>query len=289
MVKPPERRDYLQSLERGLSVILAFSHNSPRLSLADLSAATGLSRPTVRRIVLTLEELGYVRSEGRLFSLTPHVLALGNAYLSSLNLTEVAQPFMEEVTRETGQTCSLAALDGEDAVYLARVPARKVMSITLTTGTRLPAYATSMGRVLLSGLPESELEAFLNAVELHPLTAHTITDRERLREAVERARERGWAVVDQEFEVGVRSFSAPVKDATGHVIASLSMSCSARDVDLDTIHAEHLPVLVRAAARISEQLGAQIAADEEQRRRGRGRAEDDRFLQAHAGFFHAPR
>lgn len=286
MVKPPERRDYLQSLERGLSVILAFSHNRPRLTLADLSEATGLSRPTVRRIVLTLEDLGYVRSEGRLFSLTPHVLALGNAYLSSLNLTEVAQPLMEEVTAVTGQTCSLAALDGEDAVFLARVPARKVMSITLSTGKRLPAYATSMGRVLLSGATDAELERFLETAELSPLTARTITDRVRLREVIERTRERGWAVVDQELEENVRSSSAPIKDESGLVIASLSMSCSAHDVDLDTIRDQYVPVLVRAAGRISEQLGAEVAAEE--RRSRRNGSEEYRPLQLHAGFFQDP-
>lgn len=282
MVKPPERRDYLQSLERGLSVILAFADNKPQLSLADLSTATGLSRPTVRRIVLTLEELGYIRSEGRLFSLTPHVLALGNAYLSSLNLTEVAQPLMEEVTRETGQTCSLAALDGEDAVYLARVPARKVMSITLTTGTRLPAYATSMGRILLSGLPEADLAKFLDVIELHPLTPRTITDRERLHQVIAEARVRGWALVDQEFEDGVRSFSAPIRDATGRVIASLSMSCSAGYVDLDTIHENHLPVVVKAAGEISRRLGAKVGERKPQR------TGPNPAGQSHVGFYHSP-
>jgi IclR family transcriptional regulator, pca regulon regulatory protein len=261
MVKPPERRDYLQSLERGLSVILAFSNHRPQLSLGDLAEATGLSRPTVRRIVLTLEELGYIRSVGRQFALTPHVLALGHAYLSSLSLTEVAQPLMEDVTRVTGQTCSLAVLDGEDAVYIARVPAKRVMSITLTTGTRLPAYATSMGRVLLAGLQDAEIESFLERVELHPLTPRTTTDPYCLRKTINDVRDQGWALVDQEFEEGVRSFSAPIRDMTGRVIASLSMSCAAGYVSLDTIHDKYLPVVVKAARDISEHLGATGAAN----------------------------
>ncbi|SNR73973.1 transcriptional regulator, IclR family [Haloechinothrix alba] len=256
MVKPDNRDDYIQSIERGLSVILAFANHHPQLSLSALAEATGLSKPTVRRIVLTLEELGYLRREGRLYSLTPHVLSLGNAYLSSMNLTEVAQPFMEEVTSTTGQTCSMAALDGEDAVYIARVPAGRVMSITLTTGTRLPAYATSMGRVLLAGLADGEIDRFLGQVTLHPLTPRTVTDVDRLREILFEVREHGWALVDQELEEGVRSFSAPVRDSTNRVVASLSMSCHAANVSMETIHNEYLPVVIKAAAEISTRLGA---------------------------------
>ncbi len=263
MVKPDNRRDYVQSLDRGLSVILAFADHHPQLSLGELAESTGLSKPTVRRLVLTLEELGYIRSVGRSYSLTPHVLALGNAYLSSLDLTEVAQPFMEEVSRTTGQTCSMAALDGEYAVTIARVPSRRVMSITLTTGTRLPAYATSMGRTLLADLPPAEIDEFLRHATLQPLTARTETDPDALRRVLADIREQGWALVDQEFEEGVRSFSAPVRDSTCRVIATISMSCPAISVDLDTIHGEYLPVVRKAAAAVTEQLGGAAAAARE--------------------------
>lgn len=256
MVEPDKHGDYIQSIERGLSVILAFADHHPQLSLPALAEATGLSKATVRRIALTLEQLGYLRREGRLYSLTPHVLALGNAYLSSLDLTEVAQPYMEEVTSRTGQTCSMAALDGEDAVHIARVPAGRVMSITLTTGTRLPAYATSMGRVLLAGLTDGEIERFLEQATLHPLTPRTITDRDRLRKVLMEVREQGWALVDQELEEGARSFSAPIRDSTNRVVASLSMSCHAATVSLDTIRGEYLPVIIEAAREISSRLGA---------------------------------
>lgn len=256
MTKSADQRDYVQSLERGLSVILAFSDHHPRLTLGQIAEETGLSRPTVRRILVTLEELGYVRREGRLFALTPHVLALGYAYLSSLNLTEVAQPYMEEVTAATGHTCSLAALDGEDAVSITRVPSRRVMSFTLTTGTRLPAYATSMGRVLLSGLGGAEVDKLLASAELRPLTPHTTTDPQQLRCKIDEARRQGWALVDQELEEGVRSFSAPIRDATGRVAAALSMSCPAPSVSVDRIHADFLPAIVSAAQSISEKLGA---------------------------------
>ncbi|MGH3951839.1 MAG: IclR family transcriptional regulator, partial [Pseudonocardiaceae bacterium] len=177
-------------------------------------------------------------------------------YMSSLNLTEVAQPFMEEVTKVTGHTCSLAALDGEDAVFLTRVPSRRVMRHTLTTGTRLPAFATSMGRTLLAALPDHEIEKFLQHGPFAQFTAQTVTSPDRLRDILRAVRRQGWAFVDQEFEEGVRSFSAPVRDSGGHVIATLSMSVPASTVGLDEIHTEILPVIIEAAHEISKQLGA---------------------------------
>ncbi|MGQ0841114.1 IclR family transcriptional regulator domain-containing protein [Actinokineospora sp.] len=256
MVKPVEDKDYIQSLERGLSVILAFSDHHPKLTLGQVAELTGLSRPTVRRIVLTLERLGYLRVDGRQFALTPHVLALGHAYLSSLNLTEVARPYLEEVTRATGQTCSLATLAGADAVLIARVPDRPVLRMTPTTGTRLPAYATSTGRVLLADLRDAEIDGFLATASMPPLTAHTITDPERLRAVLTLVRDQGWAFEDQEFEEGVRSLSAPIHESEGRVVAALSMSVPARAVSLETIHADYLPVVVTAAREISDRLGA---------------------------------
>lgn len=255
MAKPAEEKDYVQSLERGLAVILAFSEHHPRLTLAELAELTELSRPTVRRILLTLEKLGYVRAEGRGYALTPHVLALGNAYLSSLNITEVAQPYMEEVTKVTGHTCSLAALDGEDAIFLTRVPSRRVMRHTLTTGTRLPAPATSMGRVLVAGLPDHEIESFLAHAPFPRYTAHTVTDADALRGILHQVRAQGWALVNQEFEEGVRSFSAPVLDSGQRTVASLSMSVPASTVSLEEIHDQILPVIIEFAREISKQLG----------------------------------
>ncbi|WP_312871624.1 IclR family transcriptional regulator domain-containing protein [Amycolatopsis acididurans] len=257
-MKSEDQKDYVQSLERGLSVILAFSDHHPQLTLSEVAELTGLSRPTVRRLLLTLEQLGYVRCEARQFSLTPHVLALGYAYLSSLNLTEVAQPFMEEVTKQTGHTCSLSALDGHDAVFLARVPAKQVMRTTLTTGTRLPAFATSMGRVLLAGLPEHQLEEVLAGIMLTPLTAHTVTELACLRKILDDVRCRGWEIVDQQFEEGVRSLSAPVRDAGGRVIAALSMSVPARAYAMEQIEEELLPVIAENAGEISKRLGARL-------------------------------
>lgn len=256
-MKAAEDKDYVQSLERGLAVLLAFSDKHPRLTLGQLAGLTGLSRPTVRRLVLTLARLGYVREEGRAYALTPHVLALGYAFTSSLNLTELAQPHMEEVTEITGHTCSLAALDGEDAVFLLRVPSRRTMAHLLLTGTRLPAFASAIGRVLLTGLPDNELESFLRQHAPFPrLTPHTETDPQRLRQRICQVRERGWEAVDQELEEGVRSFSAPVRASGGRVIAALGMSVPAGTVAMPEIHRAYLPPIIKAAEAISSRLGA---------------------------------
>jgi IclR family pca regulon transcriptional regulator len=255
-VKAAEDKDYVQSLERGLAVILAFSDKHPKLSLGQLAELTGLSRPTVRRLVLTLERLGYVREEGRSFALTPHVLALGYAFTSSLNLTELAQPHMEEVTEITGHTVSLAALDGEAAVFLLRVPSRRAMAHLLLTGTRLPAFASAIGRVLLAGLPDGDVESFLRNAKLMPLTARTETDPDRLREIIAQVRSQGWEMVDQELEEGVRSFSAPVLASGGRVVAALGMSVPAGSVSISEIQREYLPVVIKAAGEISNRLGA---------------------------------
>jgi IclR family pca regulon transcriptional regulator len=254
-VKPAEDKDYVQSLERGLAVILAFSDKHPRLTLGQLADLTGLSRPTVRRLVLTLGRLGYVREEGRSFALTPHVLALGYAFTSSLNLTELAQPHMEEVTEVTGHTISLAALDGEEAVFLLRVPSRRAMAHLLLTGTRLPAFASAIGRVLLAGLPDNDIDSYLRNARLIRLTARTETDPVRLRSVLAGVRVRGWEMVDQELEEGVRSFSAPVRESSGRVIAALGMSVSAATVSIAEIHHEYLPAVVKAADAISNRLG----------------------------------
>ncbi|HEV2784212.1 MAG TPA: IclR family transcriptional regulator C-terminal domain-containing protein [Actinophytocola sp.] len=255
-MKAAEDKDYVQSLERGLAVLLAFSDKHPRLTLGQLSGLTGLSRPTVRRLVLTLARLGYVREEGRAYALTPHVLALGYAFTSSLNLTELAQPQMEEVTEVTGHTCSLAALDGEDAVFLLRVPSRRAMQHLLLTGTRLPAFASAIGRVLLGGLPDPEVDSFLRHAPFPRLTPHTETDPDRLRARISQVRKQGWELVDQELEEGVRSFSAPVRASGGRVIAALGMSVHAGTVSIAEIHRAYLPPLIKAAKEISSRLGA---------------------------------
>jgi IclR family pca regulon transcriptional regulator len=255
-VKPVEDKDYVQSLDRGLSVILAFSGQHRLLTLGQLADITGLSRPTVRRLVLTLVRLGYVREEGRAFALTPHVLALGHAFTSSLNLTEVAQPHMAALAEATGHTCSLAALDGADAVFVIRMPSNRHIGHVLVTGTRLPAFATAIGRVLVAGLPAGEVELFLRLAPFPQLTATTVTTADQLRAILAEVRAQGWALVDQEFEEGVRSLSAPVRDSRDRVVAALGMSVPAGTVTMHAIRCDYLPALVGAADEISSSLGA---------------------------------
>jgi len=252
-----DRRDYVQAIERGLSVVLAFADHHPLMSLAEVSQATGLSRPTVRRILLTLRELGYVRVDGRKFALTPRILAVGYAYLSSLDLTEIAQPHMEWVVEQTRESCSLSTLDETEVVYVSRVQTHRVASLTLATGTRLPAHATAMGRVLLAGLSPAELDRFLAKADLRPLTPRTVRTAAQLRERIDEVRRQGWAAVDQELEEGLRSFSAPVRGANGQVIAALSMSYAAT-IPQPEADERFLPVLRSAAEKISEQLGARF-------------------------------
>jgi IclR family transcriptional regulator, pca regulon regulatory protein len=260
MPKQPEERDLIRSLARGLEVILAFSQNRPRMTLSQVAEATGLSRPTARRILLTLEAHGYARSNGKTFALTPRVLALGYAYLSSLNLTEIAQPYMEHVVERTQEGCSLATLDQTEAVYVTRVPTHRISSITLATGTRLPAHATSMGHVLLAGLSEPELERYFAQADLRPLTGHTITRREDLISRLDLVRKQGYAIVDQELERGLRSAAAPVKDSNGRVIAALALSALTATTDEETFREHHATIIVEAAHQISRDLGADFGS-----------------------------
>ena len=248
-----DRRQSLQSLERGIAVIQVFSRDRPALTLSEVARMTGITRATARRILLTLEEVGHVRSDGRLFSLTPRVLSLGWAYLSSLNLWETAQPLMEELSERTNESCSAATLDLPDVVYVARMPTRRIMAISLGVGSRLPAHCTSIGRVLLAGLPDDELEAFLAEAELEAFTEHTITDRARLRAAVHTVRAEGWAMVDQELEIGLRSISAPLR-VGGATIAAINLAAAAPRVPVDELRGVMLPELRRTAELISAAL-----------------------------------
>ena len=251
-------KQHLQSLERGIAVIQVFSHEHPSLTLSEVARLTGMTRATARRILLTLEKLGHVRSDGRRFSLTPRVLTLGWAYLSSLNLWEIAQPLMEDLVQETHESCSAATLDLPDIVYVARVPTRRIMTIALGVGTRLPAHATSMGRVLLADLPQAELDAYLSEYELEQFTPHTIVAPNALLAAVAEVREQGWALVDQELEIGLRSVAAPIRGANGRTIAALNASAAAPRVSTEELRKRFLPALLRTAEQISASL-AQVS------------------------------
>ena len=245
---------FLQGLERGLAVIRAFSADAPSLTLSEVARSVGITPATARRILLTLEELGYVRSDSRRFSLTPRVLALGWAYLSSLDLGELAGPFMEELSAKTRESCSIATLDLPDIVYVARVPTSRIMTVALGVGARLPAYPTSMGRVLLAGLADDELKSYLATLQAESLTARTVTSADKLRETVSRARADGFALVDQELELGLRSIAAPIRNSRGRTIAALNVSAHASRSTPASLRADVLPHLQAAADQITTAL-----------------------------------
>lgn len=217
-------RDYVQSLARGLAVLTAFDADHSTLGLAGIAARTGLSRAAVRRLVLTLQHLGYVRALGREYALSPRVLELGFGCLGSLKLTDLAQPLIEQLAQRLNLSCSMAVLDGQNIVYVLRVPVRRLMSVTLGVGAQLPAYAASMGRVLLAGLPSEALDAWLARCRAARLTPHTVTDPRRLRRIVRDVGTQGYAYVEQELELGLCSIAVPVRDRDGRVVAALNAS-----------------------------------------------------------------
>jgi IclR family pca regulon transcriptional regulator len=248
--------EYVQSLDRGLSVIRAFDASRPELALSDVARETGLTRATARRFLLTLVRLGYVRQDGNRFSLRPRVLELGYSYLSALSLPELAQPHMETLVAHVNESSSIAVLDDTEIVYVVRVPTSRIMSITIAVGTRLPAYPTSMGRVLLAALEPEALEERVTRMEIRSLTPSTVTDLERLRRQLDRVRAQGWAAVDQELEQGVRSVAVPIRDATGAVSAALNVSVHASRMTMATLRKQVLPQLLQTAGAIEGELGA---------------------------------
>jgi IclR family transcriptional regulator, pca regulon regulatory protein len=255
VVEQDSREDhYVQSLARGLTVITAFGPERPELSLSDVARATDLTRAAARRFLLTLRDLGYVQTDGRLFRLTPRVLELGYAYLSSLSLPGIAEPHLEWLVGETGESSSMSVLDGPDIVYVARVPTSRIMTVAINVGTRFPAYATSMGRVLLAGLDDEALERHLAGVELRRLTSQTVPSVEELRRRLAEVRRQGYALVDQELEPGLRSLAAPVCNRGGRVVAAVNISSHVSRLTKDKARRRFLPLLQEAVSRIEADL-----------------------------------
>ncbi|GGI46723.1 IclR family pca regulon transcriptional regulator [Agromyces flavus] len=244
----------MQSLARGLAVIRAFDSEHAELSLSDVARRTGLTRAAARRFLLTLTTLGYVHAADGVFSLTPRVLELGFSYLSALSLPEIAQPHLERLSRTVGESVSAAVLDGDEIVYVARVPTRRIMSVRITIGTRFPAAATSMGRVLLAGLDERRLADLLDHGLPEPRTDRTIVDAAALRRELEKVREQGWALVDGELEAGLRSVAAPLHGSGGRVVAAINVSTSATRDSVERIRDAYLPELLATAAAIDAEL-----------------------------------
>ena len=247
----PGDPNYMTSLARGLMVIRAFTHREPNLSIADVARITGLPRAVARRCLYTLMQLGYVSSDGRAYFLRPKILALGYAYLSSTSLGTALQPYLEKVSETTHESCSVGVLDEDEIVYVARAATKRIMSVALNVGSRLPAYCSAIGRVLLANLPEAELAAYLDRVELAPLTTHTVTSAQALRDVLETTRAKGFAVVDQELEIGLRSIAVPIRNANGRVVAAMNVSAQAGRVGRKDMEKNYLPVLQAAAQEVS--------------------------------------
>lgn len=251
----PGDPNFMASLARGLAVIRAFSQQEQFPTIARISQRTGIPRAAVRRCLYTLARLGYVAADGRHFSLRPKILALGHAYLTSTRLAPTAQSFLDEVNAAVHEACSLAVLDEDDVLYVARSrTSARIMSIDLRPGSRLPAHCTSMGRVLLAHLPPPELRAYLGRTKLRPLTERTIASREKLLQVLEAVRRNGYAIVDQELEIGLRSIAVPVRDTSGKVVAAMNVGTQAARVPLRDMEARILPRLQSAAAELGALL-----------------------------------
>ncbi|HWL83006.1 MAG TPA: IclR family transcriptional regulator C-terminal domain-containing protein [Roseomonas sp.] len=247
-------RDLVQSLAKGLAVIEAFSAETPAMTLSEVARRTAISPGSAQRILRTLASLGYVGAEDGRFSLKPRALQLGYAYLASLPLTSIAQPMLSALMRATDETCSLALLDGSDVVYVARAPARRLRRDYMAVGTRLPAHATSVGKVLLAALPPAALEAALAQATTQRLTPNTLTDKEAVRTAVRLAAEQGYAINDQEAIMGLRSLGVPVT-AGGRVVAAMGLSVEVVRISREELEGRLLPSLRDMAASLSAALG----------------------------------
>lgn len=247
---------YVQSFARGLEVIRSFSAQAPEQTLTQVASATGLTRAGARRILLTLQTLGYVHGDGKYYALTPRILDLGFAYLSSTPLWNLAEPMMEALVDQVKESCSAAVLEGQDVVYVMRVHTHKIMSTNLGVGSRLPAFWTSMGRVLLAALGPDELEALMAQRDRRAFTRHTLTDDEALRAEIARVRSQGWALLNQELEEGLISIAAPIRNARGQTVAALNISGQANRTSAQMMQEELLPRLLETAGRISALVGA---------------------------------
>lgn len=250
-------RYFVRSVQRAFDVVKAFGPDRPSASLSEVAEASGLDRATARRLLLTLVDLGYVRQTGRReFALTPRILELGYAYLSGMTLVDLAQPHLQAMSYELHETASLTTLDGDEVVYVALAQSARLGAVRISVGTRFAAYATSMGRVLLAGLATHDLEGYLARVPIAPRTTHTVQSTDELRAEIDRARDQGWAVADQELEEGLRGIAAPIRDRRGVVVAAANVSTHAGRASEDDLTSRHLPMLLKTAAAIEADLTA---------------------------------
>ena len=247
--------DFMTSLARGLAVIHAFEERKRHLTIAQISHRTEIPRASVRRCLLTLMKLGYVTTDGRTFSLLPKMLTLGHAYLSSTPLAVAAQPILDRLSDRLNEACSMATLEGDEILYVARssIPLRLV-SMDLSIGSRMPAYCTSMGQILLAALDDAALEEYLENADLQRRTSKTLTTRDAIRQVVQEIRQQGWVISDQELEPGLRSLAVPLRDSAGQVHAALNVGTPASRVTRGEVETRFLPVLLEASRELSKRL-----------------------------------
>jgi IclR family transcriptional regulator, pca regulon regulatory protein len=246
--------EYVRALDRGLAVIRAFDANHPRRSLAEVARAVGLAPATARRLLHTLQSLDYVGTDGQTWWLRPRLLELGQAYLATTSVWDVVRERLARLAEEVHETASAGVLDGDDVIYVVRVPYRRIMSMNVEVGTRIPAFASSMGRVMLAALDADPLESLLGRVDLRPITARTVASVDALRDVVATVRKQGWCYMEEELEAGIQCVAAPVHDATGRVIASVTVSSHTTRLNSKEVQGRLLPALLRAAEDIDEDL-----------------------------------
>jgi IclR family pca regulon transcriptional regulator len=248
-------RDIMSGLAKGLQVIETFTAERPRQSIAEVSAASGLDRATARRCLLTLAHQGYADYDGKFFTLTPRVLRLGTACLATMPLPQIVQPMLDDLSERIGESTSVSILDGAEIVYIARAAQKKVMSIALMPGSRLPAYCTSMGRVMLAALPEAQAQAILGPAPLPARTPRTLTDPRVIMAELARIRAQGYAVIDQEVEIGLCSIALPLVNARGRMVAALNMGIATTHAAAADLPARFLPALQAVQDRLRGLLG----------------------------------
>jgi IclR family pca regulon transcriptional regulator len=248
-------REFVNSIARALSVMRCFDERTPALTLSQVASLAGLTRATARRVLLTLAQLGYARTDGRSFSLTARVLSLGYGYLSSMGFAEAVRPYVAEASRLAQESSSVAVLDGADIVYVCRVHTERIMSIAVGVGTQLPAHVTSMGRVLLAHLPEEELRARIADLRFVRFTPRTVTSPARLARILAEVRSQGYAIVEEELEPGLSSIAVPIRNGRGEVVAALNFGGPSARLQGGSLSRKYLPILREFAERMADSLG----------------------------------
>jgi IclR family pca regulon transcriptional regulator len=248
--------DFIEALARGLDVLRCFQPGRPYMTLSEVAAGAQLARPTARRILITLQQLGYVRSDEAGFSLTPRVLELGMTYIGSQNIWELAGPHLRTLVERTRESCSIAQLDGSDIVYVSRVAMPKLVTLSVTVGTRFPAVQTSLGKVLLAALDGPALDGVLGQPSRSGITPRRRPQRDELDEMLRDVRAKGWAMTDEELALGIRSIAAPIRNGQGRTVAAVNVNAHAAETSVDRLVEHHLPLLLRTAGDISADWAA---------------------------------